>query len=73
MKPLETTYIVFLLKFIYEVNNNLFPMVACSVKTQSSEDPTMNAELIIIIIIIRIFQQDKSFNKNIAGFNACPA
>ena len=25
------------------------------------------------IIIIRIFQQDKSFNKNIAGFNACPA
>ena len=29
--------------------------------------------IIIIIIIIRIFQQDKSFNKNIAGFNACPA
>ena len=26
-----------------------------------------------IIIIIRIFQQDKSFNKCIAGFNACPA
>ena len=24
-------------------------------------------------IIIRIFQQDKSFNKSIAGFNACPA
>ena len=29
--------------------------------------------VIIIITMMRIFQQDKSFNKNIAGFNACPA
>ena len=27
----------------------------------------------VVIMIIRIFQQDKSFNKCIAGFNACPA
>ena len=45
MKLLETIYIVFVLKFVYEVNNNLFPMVVCYVKTQSSADPTMNAEL----------------------------
>ena len=45
MKPLATIYIVFVLKFIYEVNNNLFPVVARDVKTQSSADPTMNAHL----------------------------
>ena len=39
MKPLATIYIAFALKFIYEVNNNLFPVVACDVKTQSSADP----------------------------------
>ena len=45
MKPLDVTYIIFVLKFIYKVNNNLFPVVACDVKTQSSTDPTMNGNL----------------------------
>ena len=42
--PLGTIYIAFVVQFIYEVNNNLFPVVACDVKTQSSADPTMNAD-----------------------------
>ena len=33
--PLATIYIAFVLQFIYEVNDNLFPVVACDVKTQS--------------------------------------
>ena len=45
MKPLATIYMASVLKYIYEVNNNLFPVVACDVKTQSSADPTMNADL----------------------------
>ena len=44
-KPIATIYIASVLKFIYEVNNNLFPVVACDVKTQSSVDPAMNADL----------------------------
>ena len=45
MKPLAKIYIVFVIKFIYEVNNNFFPVVACDVKTQSSANETMNADL----------------------------
>ena len=45
MKPLATIYIVFVLKFIYEANNNLFPVVVCDFKTPSSADPTMNTDL----------------------------
>ena len=45
MKPLATIYIVFVLKFIYEANNNLFPVVVCDSKTTSSADPTVNVDL----------------------------
>ena len=45
MKPLATIYIDFVLKFIYEVDNNLFPVIACDFTTQISADQTMNAEL----------------------------
>ena len=38
-------YIIFVLKSIYETNNNLFPVVVCDFKIQSSADPTMNADL----------------------------
>ena len=39
-------YIAFVSKkFIYEVSNNLFPLLACDVTIQSSADPTMNADL----------------------------
>ena len=44
-KPLAIIYIAFVLKFIYKVNNNIFRVVACVVKTQSSADPTMNPDL----------------------------
>ena len=50
MRPLETIYIAFVLKFIDEVNNNFFPVVACYVKTQSSADPTMNADLACMML-----------------------
>ena len=45
MKPLATIYSVFILKSIYEANNNLPPVVVCDFKTPSSADPTMNADL----------------------------
>ena len=45
MKLLATIYIVFVLKFIYEANNNLFPVVVCDFKTSSSANSTMNADL----------------------------
>ena len=45
MKPLATIYIVFVLKFIYEANNNLFLLVICDFKAPSSGDPTMNTDL----------------------------
>jgi len=45
VKPLATIYIDFVLKFIYEVDNNLFPVIACDFTTQISADQTMNAEL----------------------------
>ena len=45
MKPLATINIVFVLKFIYEASNNLFPAVVCDFKTPSSADPTVNADL----------------------------
>ena len=45
MKPLAATYIVFVLKFIYEANNNLFPVVVCDFKIPSSADPTMDPDL----------------------------
>ena len=45
MKPLATLYIIFVLKFIYEANNNLFLLVVCDFKTPSSADPTMNTDL----------------------------
>ena len=45
MEPLATIYIVFVLKFIYEAKNNLFPVVVCDFKIPSSADPTMNADL----------------------------
>ena len=52
MKPLATIYIVFVLKFIYEVNINLFPVIASDVKTQSSADPTINADLGCLLFAI---------------------
>ena len=45
MKPLATVCVAFVLKFLYEVNNNLFPLVVCDLKTPSSADPTVNADL----------------------------
>ena len=45
MKPLATNFIVFVIKFIYEASNNLFPVVFCDFKTPSSADQTMNADL----------------------------
>ena len=40
VKPLATIYIVFVLKFIYEASNNLFPVVVCDFKTPNSADQT---------------------------------
>ena len=45
---------VFVLKVIYEVNNNLFPVAACDVETQSSADPTMNADLVCLFAAIEV-------------------
>ena len=45
MKPLAIIYIAFVLKFIYEANNNLFPVVVCDFTTQSSADSAMNVDL----------------------------
>ena len=41
MKPLATIYIVFVLKFIYEDNNNLFPVVVCDFNTPSSAESVL--------------------------------
>jgi len=38
-------YNVFVLKFICEANNNLFPVVVCDFKIPISADPTINADL----------------------------
>ena len=45
VKPLATIYIVFALEYLYEANNNLFPVVVCDFKTPSSAGSTMNADL----------------------------
>ena len=45
VKPLAPIYIVFVLKFIYEANNNISPVVLCDFTTPSSADATMNADL----------------------------
>ena len=45
MKPLPPNYNFFVLKFIYEANNNLFPVVVCDFKAPSSANPTMNMDL----------------------------
>ena len=45
VKQLATIYVLFVLKFIYEANDNLFPVVFCDFKTPSSADPTMNEDL----------------------------
>ena len=45
MKPLATIYIVFVLKFLYEANNNLLPVAVCDFKTPNSADQTMNEDL----------------------------
>ena len=45
MKPLAIIYIVFVLKFVYEANNNVFLVVVCDFKIPSSSDPTMSADI----------------------------
>ena len=45
VKPLATIYIVVVLKFIYEANNNLFPLVICEFNALSSGDLTMNTDI----------------------------
>ena len=70
MKPLATIYIAFVLRFINQADNNLFPVVVCDFKTRSSADQTMNAGLgymlftaIEVNIYVTLLALTSSFSK----------